>query len=40
MVTETARVAALDADGYAWLETRRRTACHSCEVQQGCGSQL
>jgi sigma-E factor negative regulatory protein RseC len=38
MITETARVAALDADGYAWLETDRRTACDSCSVQQGCGS--
>jgi sigma-E factor negative regulatory protein RseC len=38
MITETARVAALDADGHAWLETQRRTACDSCAVQQGCGS--
>jgi sigma-E factor negative regulatory protein RseC len=38
MITETARVAALDADGHAWLETQRRSACDSCAVQQGCGS--
>src|SRR5690554_2477163 len=40
MITETARVAALDADGYAWPETDRRTARDSCSVQRGCGSRV
>lgn len=38
VVTERARVAAVDADGNAWLETQRQTACGSCRLQQGCGT--
>ena len=38
MMTETAQVVTTDADGYAWVETQRKTACGSCAVQQGCGT--
>lgn len=38
MVTEAARVAAVDDDGYAWVETQRKAVCNSCSVQKGCGT--
>lgn len=38
IITETARVAAVDHDGHAWVETQRQSACNSCSVQKGCGS--
>ncbi len=38
MITETARVVAVDDDGHVWVETQRKTACDSCAVQKGCGS--
>lgn len=38
MITETARVAAIDSEGQLWLETQRKAVCDSCAVQNGCGS--
>lgn len=38
MITETARVAAVDDDGHVWVETQRKAVCDSCSVQKGCGS--
>jgi sigma-E factor negative regulatory protein RseC len=38
MITETARVVAVEEDGHAWVETQRKAACDSCSVQKGCGS--
>jgi sigma-E factor negative regulatory protein RseC len=38
MMTETARVLSVDEQGYAWIETQRKTACNSCSVQKGCGT--
>lgn len=40
MVTEAARVAAVDEDGFAWVETRRKAVCDSCSVQKGCGTSV
>lgn len=38
MITEAARVAAVDSNGHLWVETQRKAACDSCAVQNGCGS--
>ena len=37
MIEESAQVVALE-EGYAWVETRRKSACDSCSVNKGCGS--
>jgi len=36
MLTETARVVALDSDA-VWVETLRQTSCGSCAARSGCG---
>lgn len=38
MMTETAQVLSVDEQGYAWVETQRKTACNACSVQKGCGT--
>lgn len=35
---ETAVVVALEADGSAWVETRRQSSCSGCQARAGCGS--
>tara|TARA_R110002110_G_scaffold406421_1_gene626345 strand:- start:157754 stop:158230 length:477 start_codon:yes stop_codon:yes gene_type:complete len=39
MLTETARVVAVETDG-VWVETIRRSTCGACAVQKGCGHGL
>ncbi|WOJ96110.1 SoxR reducing system RseC family protein [Congregibacter brevis] len=36
MLTETARVVAVDNDG-VWVETLRQSSCNSCAARSGCG---
>ncbi|MFK8041281.1 SoxR reducing system RseC family protein [Congregibacter sp.] len=36
MLTETARVVAVDSDG-VWVETLRQSSCSSCAARSGCG---
>ena len=39
MIEEHGLIVALEGDS-AWVETRRRSACGSCESEQGCGTAL
>ncbi len=38
MIEEEAYVVCLEAEGYAWVETRRQESCHSCLAGKGCGA--
>ena len=37
MIEETGEILSSEGD-YAWVETRRKTACGSCSVNKGCGT--
>ncbi len=37
VIEELASVTAVD-EGYAWVQTRRESACQSCSAQKGCGT--
>lgn len=39
MIEESARVVAAE-EGYAWVETQRRSACSACSVNKGCGTSV
>ncbi len=37
MIEETAKVSAVQ-DGFAWVETQRKSVCNTCTVNKGCGT--
>lgn len=37
MIEETGRVISCE-DGYAWIETERKSTCSSCSANKGCGT--
>ena len=37
MIEENGRVVDVE-DGYAWIETERRSTCGSCSANKGCGT--
>ncbi|HDP89981.1 MAG TPA: Fis family transcriptional regulator [Thioalkalivibrio sp.] len=39
MIEESARVVRLE-DGYAWVETQRKSACGQCSASKGCGTSV
>lgn len=39
MIEESGRVVAVDG-AFAWIETRRKTACGSCSAKAGCGTSV
>ena len=39
MIEESARVIRVE-DGYAWVETQRKSACGSCAANKGCGTSV
>jgi sigma-E factor negative regulatory protein RseC len=39
MIEESGRVVKLEGE-LAWVETERRSACHGCSAQSGCGTGL
>lgn len=39
MIEETAQVVAIEGE-FAWVETRRKTACGGCAASSGCGVSL
>lgn len=39
MLTETARVVAIDNDGL-WVETKKQSSCAQCAAKYGCGQKL
>lgn len=39
MIEESARVVAAE-DGYAWVETQRRSTCSACSLNKGCGTSV
>lgn len=39
MIEEAGRVVAVEG-AFAWVETRRRTACGSCSARAGCGTSV
>lgn len=39
MITEIGRITAIEQQGF-WVETRKRSACGSCQAQKGCGHSL
>ncbi len=39
MIEETAVVSAVE-NGYAWVETQRKSACAACNLNKGCGTSV
>lgn len=40
MIEEDGQVVTVEEEGWAWVETRRPSACGTCAAGQGCGTSL
>lgn len=40
MIEEDGQVVTVEEEGWAWVETRRPTACGACAAGQGCGTSV
>jgi sigma-E factor negative regulatory protein RseC len=40
MIEEDGQVVTVEEEGWAWVETRRPSACGACAAGQGCGTSL